>query len=86
MIVKDLNTDPEKVAIILLIKKIKQLTPIIGAYIEHFAYSEHDIIIKLTNGFLKVKAHLIDEVVLKNNEVSLLELEKASKTFVTIFF
>ncbi len=86
MTVKDLNSDPEKVAIILLIQKIKVFNPEIGAYIEHFPYTEQDIIIKLTNGFLKIKEYLIDEVARQNNDFSLVELEKSAKTFVKLLF
>ena len=76
------NSDPEKLAIILLVQKIKVYEPQLGAYIEHFPYSEQDIIIKLTNGFLKVKEYLIDSVARNNNDISLVELEKCAKTFI----
>lgn len=82
MNVHNLNSDPEKIAIILLVQKIKIYQPEIGAYIEHFPYSEQDIIIKLTNGFLKVKEYLVDSVARNNNDISLVELEKSAKTFI----
>lgn len=86
MTVKGLNTDPEKVAIILLIQKIKFFNPQMGAYIEHFSCTNQDIIIKLTNGFLKIKQYLVNEGVPQNNEFSVLELEKVAKKFVKIAF
>ncbi len=84
MTVKDLSSDPEKVAIILLIQKIKVFNHELGAYIEHYSYTEQDIIIKLTNGYLKIKEYLVDEVARNNNDFTLPELEKSSKTFVKL--
>ena len=86
MTVKDLSSDPEKVAIMLLIQKIKVFNPAIGAYIEHYSYTEQDIIIKLTNGYLKIKEYLINEVARNNNDFTLPELEKYSKTFVKLLY
>jgi hypothetical protein len=82
MIVSLHNSDLEKIAIILLLQKIKIFQPEIGSYIDHFPYNEQDIVIKLTNGYLKVKEYLGDSIDLNNNDISLLELEKFSKTFI----
>jgi len=86
MTVIDFNTDSGKVAIILLLQKIKIIKPEIGAYIEHFFSNEQDIIIKLTNVFLKVKAYMLNNVAKHNNDFCSQDLEKVATTFVKIVF
>nr|WP_271543485.1 hypothetical protein [Pelobium sp.] len=44
-----------------LIKKVKAYQPDLGAYIDHFHYNDDMIIIKLTNGFLKINDAIIEK-------------------------
>ena len=74
-------SDKEKLAIILLVKKIKVFESQIGAYIEHYPITEQDIVIKLTNGYVKIQEYLVDSVARNNSDISISELEKSAKTF-----
>ena len=67
--------------LIILIKKVKVLKPELGAYIEHFHYNENTIIIKLTNGFLKISESVL--VIFQENEAALsdMDLHKIGITF-----
>ena len=77
----NIHLDAFKNDLIYLIRKVKDIQPNLGAYIEHFHYNENVIIIKLTNGFLKV-----NELILQNHQkgiedITEKELDQIGKTF-----
>lgn len=86
MTVIAVNADAQNGAIILLLQKIKIFNPEIGAYIEHFSCNEQDIIIKLTNGFFKIKEYLLIEAAKKNSNISPPEIEKIALSYTKMYF
>ncbi|MEO5912173.1 MAG: hypothetical protein ABIP95_14880 [Pelobium sp.] len=78
----DLDSEAQKNDLIYLIRKVKAYKAEIGAYIEHFHYNDNVIIIKLTNGFIKVN----ETILLKHQHSSEIltdkELIKIGGTFV----
>jgi hypothetical protein len=67
--------------LVILIEKIKVIKPDLGAYVEHFGYSGHTIIVKLTNGFLKVNESILTNFQDNGRLISDMELHKIGITF-----
>lgn len=64
-----------------LIKKVKELHKDFGGYIEHFYYNDETIIVKLTNGFIKISETILEQHKLGIEAVSEAELKKIGNTF-----
>ena len=64
-----------------LINRVKLLKPELGGYIEHFHYNENIIIVKLSNGFLKINESLLQ--IFQENEAAIsdMDLHKIGLTF-----
>lgn len=82
MAILDFNPDDQKSDLIVLIKKVKGVKPDLGAYIEHFHYSDDIIIVKLTNGFIKINEDLLLKHQADKEMISHKELTKIADTFV----
>lgn len=82
MAILDFNPDDQKSDLIVLIKKVKGVKPDLGAYIEHFHYSDDIIIVKLTNGFIKINEDLLLKHQADKEMISHKELMKIADTFI----
>ena len=77
----NIHLDSFKNNLIHLIKKIKDIQPDLGAYIEHFHYNENVIIVKLTNGFLKVNELILSDYQRGIEDITEEELVQIGQTF-----
>ena len=82
MAIVDFNSDAQKNDLIYLIRRVKALQPDLGAYIEHFHYSDNVIIVKLTNGFIKINESMLLKYQVGLEEVTQKELQKIGHTFI----
>ncbi len=82
MAIVDINSDVQKNNLIYLIRRVKALQPDLGSYIEHFHYSDNVIIVKLTNGFIKISESMLLKHQEGQEEVSQKELLKIGHTFI----
>nr|MBC7614249.1 hypothetical protein [Pseudopedobacter sp.] len=82
MAIVDINSDVQKNDLIYLIRRVKALQTDLGAYIEHFHYSDDIIIVKLTNGFIKINESLLLKHQVGQDEVTQKELLKIGNTFI----
>lgn len=80
------HTDSEKTQLLNLLIEIRKLRKDIGGYIEHYYHNENTIVIKLTNGILKIKEYLLDQITQKNTEVVDREAKKLAEGFVPLAF
>ncbi len=85
MLTPNSQKDAQTNALLEILACIKSLEPKLGAYIEHFYDKDDTIIMKLTNGTLKIKEPLLEKQ-LSEAELSESELNKIAKTFVTGIF
>lgn len=82
MLTSHLNSDTQKAVIINLVNKLKKQQTDLGGYIEHFYYNERIIIVKLTNGFIKINELLIEKYHTEADAITENELLKICNTFV----
>lgn len=78
----DFNSEAQKNDLIYLIRKVKAYKAEIGVYIEHFHYNDNVIIIKLTNGFIKVNETILQKHQQGSDVVTDKELIKIGGTFI----
>ncbi len=81
MPINNINANVFKNDLIVLIKQVKVFQPDLGAYIDHFHYNENIIIIKLTNGFLKINEMILLQHQQGNEVIAEKELIKIGETF-----
>jgi hypothetical protein len=79
----DLATDTEKLSILLIVEKLSKIKPFLGAYIEHFMITEQDILVKLTNGFFKIKTSSLSTLSQSPNNIPCLELQRIAKQYIS---
>jgi hypothetical protein len=82
MAIVDIDSDAQKNDLIYLIRRAKALQPDLGAYIEHFHYSDNVIVIKLTNGFIKINESMLLKHKAGQEEFTQKELLKIGHTFI----
>ena len=78
---KDLNADAQRSDLVFLLKEVKLISPFIGSYIEHFHFTDNIIILKLTNGFIKIEENIFDKFHNGKELLDALELKKIGETF-----
>ena len=81
MLLKDINEDAQRSDLVYLLKEVKLISPFIGAYIEHFDYLDNIIIVKLTNGFIKIEESILEKYHNGRELLNPLELKKIGDTF-----
>lgn len=81
MLIPGYHTDSEKVQLVYLLKEIRKLRKDVGAYIEHFYHDENTIIIKLTNGILKVQEAFLEKHFSENGELTEKEIKQLADSF-----
>jgi hypothetical protein len=81
MPLNDTNADAQRSDLVFLLKEVKLISPLIGSYIEHFHFTDNVIIVKLTNGFIKVEEKLLEKFHTRNELLNALELKKIGDTF-----
>ncbi|TAF44675.1 MAG: hypothetical protein EAZ51_05335 [Sphingobacteriales bacterium] len=77
-----IDADNEKKAIVLIVKKLNSIKPTIGAYIEHYLITEKDILVKLSNGFFKIKANSLTNLQSSPNDLPCSELQRIAKSYI----
>ncbi len=82
MAITDFNTEGQRGDLIYLIKKVKACHAELGSYIEHFHYNENVIIIKLTNGFIKLNESILKKHQKGTEPVNDKELMRIGASFV----
>ena len=81
MAINSVHLNAIKENLIFLIGKVKVIKPELGSYIDHFHYSENTIIIKLTNGFLKINESVLMSFQEDEASLSDMDLFKIGITF-----
>lgn len=81
MPLKDLNADAQRSDLVYLLKEVKLISPFIGSYIEHFHFTENIIIVKLTNGFIKIEETLLEKYQSGREVLTATEFKKIGDTF-----
>ncbi|MFC5285221.1 hypothetical protein [Pedobacter alpinus] len=82
MRIPDLENSIYKNDLTELIKKVKTLHKDLGGYIEHFYYNDQIIIVKLTNGIIKINETVLEKHQTDVESVSDEELKKIGSTFI----
>jgi hypothetical protein len=77
----DLSSEAQKNDLIYLINKVKAYCKDLGSYIEHFYYTDNIVIVKLTNGFIKVNETTLLQHYASSESVKEVELKKIGATF-----
>lgn len=57
----DLYTEAKRSDLLYLLRELKLIFPFVGSYIEHFYYTDRVIIVKLTNGFIKIEETILEK-------------------------
>ena len=81
MSLKDINEDAQRSDLVYLLKEVKLILPFIGSYIEHFPYTDNIIIVKLTNGFIKIEETLLEKYHNGRELLNAFELKRIGDTF-----
>lgn len=76
-----MNEDAQRNDLVYLLKEIKLSLPFIGSYIEHFHYTDNIIIVKLTNGFIKIEETVLEKYHNGRQLLDAIELKKIGDTF-----
>lgn len=82
MLIQNYHNDSEKVQLLNLLAELKKKRKDMGAYIEHFYSDEKTIMVKLTNGILKINEQLLEQSANNDKEVMVKELKKLAEGFV----
>lgn len=77
----DLITETQRSDLVFLLKEVKMTSPLIGSYIEHFLFTDNIIIVKLTNGFIKIDENLFVKYKIGRELLPVSELKKIGDTF-----
>ena len=81
MPINDTNEDAQRSDLVYLLKEVKLSLSFIGSYIEHFHYTDNIIIVKLTNGFIKVEETVLKKYHNGRELLDVSELKKIGDTF-----
>jgi len=81
MLISNYHNDSEKVRLFNLLAEIRKLRTDLGGYIEHFYFNEETIIIKLTNGILKIQEAFLEKHLSENGELSENEIKHLADSF-----
>lgn len=81
MPINDTNEDAQRSDLVYLLKEVKLSLSFIGSYIEHFHYTDNIIIVKLTNGFIKVEETVLEKYHKGRELLNASELKKIGDTF-----
>jgi hypothetical protein len=82
MLIPNHHNDSEKIQLLYLLAEMRKLRKDMGGYIEHYYHNEDTIVVKLTNGILKIKEKFLEQYSVENTELSDKELQKLADGFV----
>ncbi|HET8827695.1 MAG TPA: hypothetical protein VFM79_00055 [Pelobium sp.] len=82
MLIQNYHNDSEKVQLLNLLAELKKQRKEMGGYIEHFYSDEKTIMVKLTNGILKIDEQLLQPSTNNDTEAVIKELKKLAEGFV----
>lgn len=82
MLLQNYHNDSEKIQLLNLLAEIRVLRNEMGGYIEHSYLNENTIIVKLTNGILKIKEQFLEQYGKKESGFDDKELKKLADGFV----
>ena len=74
--------DSEQTQLLNMLAEMRTLRKDIGGYIEHYYHNEDTIIIKLTNGILKIKERFLEQYVKTPDELTESALKNLADGFV----
>lgn len=81
----DNSFDEERNAINKLLQEIKKINHEIGFYVHHYYINSYYIIIKLTNGYLKISKRLLDNALISiDAQINAAHLKRAIQSFVKV--
>lgn len=78
---KDIIAEAQRSDLVYLLKEVKLMLPFIGSYIEHFHFTDNIIIVKLTNGFIKIEETILEKYHSGREVLSAVDLKKIGDTF-----
>lgn len=81
MLSPDYHNDSEKVLLTYLLAEIRKVRNDVGGYIEHFYHDEETIIIKLTNGILKIQEAFLEKHFSANGDLTEKEIKQLADSF-----
>jgi len=82
MLIPNHHNDSEKIQLMYLLTELRKTRKDMGGYIEHYYHNEDTIILKLTNGILKIKEKFLEQYSPENSEISDTDLKKMAEGFV----
>jgi hypothetical protein len=82
MLTPNHHNDSEKIQLLYLLSEMRKLRKDMGGYIEHYYHNEDTIVVKLTNGILKIEEKFLEQYSTANTEISDNELQKLANGFV----
>ncbi|HEX7365940.1 MAG TPA: hypothetical protein VF273_02535 [Pelobium sp.] len=82
MLIQNHYNDSEKVRLLSLLTALQKIRKDMGAYIEHYYHNEDTIIIKLTNGIVKINEAFLERYPNSNVALADKELNKLAEAFV----
>ncbi len=86
MLVQSQHNDSEKTQLLHLLAEMKKLRKDLGGYIEHYYHTEDTIVIKLTNGTLKIKEQFLNKYFSVDATPSDKDLAQLVQSFVNATF
>nr|WP_294898964.1 hypothetical protein [uncultured Pedobacter sp.] len=82
MLIPNYHNDSEKIQLLKLLAEMQNLRKDMGAYIEHYYHDEDTIIVKLTNGILKIKEAFMEQYPNADAKLNAPEIKKLAEGFV----
>lgn len=81
MLIPDFHNDIQQKCLIELLSKLRGMRKDLGGYIEHYYHNEKIIMVKLTNGVLKIEDRLFEKHCAGEVDLSDKELKKLATSF-----
>ncbi|HTN21573.1 MAG TPA: hypothetical protein VL125_13910 [Pelobium sp.] len=82
MLTPNHHNDSEKIQFLYLLSEMRKLRKDMGGYIEHYYHNEDTIVVKLTNGILKIEEKFLEQYSAERTEPFDKELRKLADGFV----
>ncbi|WP_026063220.1 hypothetical protein [Pedobacter arcticus] len=82
MLTPNQHNDSEKTRLLSLLSEVRKLQKDMGGYIEHYYHTEDTIIIKLTNGVLKIKEAFIEQYPNADTKLDIPEIKRLAESFI----
>lgn len=86
MLIPNYHTDSETNRLLFLLAEMKKPRKDMGGYIEHYFHDEDTIVLKLTNGVLKIDEKFFEKFDAYTDELFSKEIKKLAEGFICSTF